>query len=116
MPSNRSLAAAGASVAIVVIAWVSLTLIFDLIFHFHPIFLGVAAGWALRRADGFARGVATTVVTVLLAAIGAVAGTAIIGSAEGSLDPHPFTAAVASFGIAAGIYVLYRPSAERAAG
>ena len=115
MPSIRSLAAAAASIGIVVMAWVSLTLIFDLIFHFHPIFLGVAAGWTLRRFDGPARGVGPVVVLALLSAIGAIAGTAIIEATDGPLDPHGFTAAITGLGIGAGVYIVRRTAGRATA-
>ena len=104
------------AVALVVTMWVSMSLIFDLIFHFHPIFLGVAAGWSLRGAGAPVQGTASILVVVFLSAVGAIAGTAIIESAGGAVDPDGFTAGVTSLGVATGIYLLYRPRARRTTG
>ena len=48
-PSIGTVAATIATVGIVMGLWVSLTLVLNLIFHFHPIVLGLAAGWTQRR-------------------------------------------------------------------
>lgn len=105
------------AVAAVVTMWVSMTHIFDLIFHFHPIFLGVAAGWSLRGVEAPMRGAAPSIlVVVFLSAVGAIVGTAIIESAGGPVDPDAFTAGVTSLGVAAGIFFLHRPWARRTSG
>jgi len=48
-PSIRTVIETIATVGIVMGLWVSLTLALDLIFHFHPIVLGLSAGWMQRR-------------------------------------------------------------------
>ena len=111
VPSIRSVATAVASVAVVVTVWVSMSLTFDLIFHFHPVFLGVVAAWSLRRVDASSRGSASIAVVVVLSALGGIAGTEVIESGGGPVGPDGFTAGVTSLGIAAGIYLLNRPPA-----
>ena len=115
IPSIRSAAAAVVAGAVVVMVWVSMTLVFDLIFHFHPIFLGVAAGWSLRRVDAGAPGAASIALVVFVGAVGAMVGTGIIESAGGPVDPDGFTTGVTTLGIAAGIYLLHRPWPGRTA-
>jgi hypothetical protein len=109
IPSIRSAAAAVVAAAVVITVWVSMTLIFDLIFHFHPIFLGLAAGWSPRRVDAAVPGAASIALVVFVSVLGAIVGTTIIESAGGPVDPDGFTTAVTTLGIAAGIYLLYRP-------
>jgi len=109
-PSIRTVIATIATVGIVMALWVSLTLVLDLIFHFHPIVLGLAAGWTQRRVGGSPRHAWPALWVALLAGSAALAGTAVIDSAGGPLDPPAFTAAMTGLGIAAGAYNFYRPS------
>jgi len=112
-PSIRTVATPMVTIGIVLGLWVSLTLVLDLIFHFHPIVLGLAAGWMQRRVGGSPRHAWPALWLALLAGSAAIAGTAVIDSAGGPLDPPAFTAAMTGLGIAAGAYILYSPSRKQ---
>jgi len=109
-PSIRTVIETIATVGIVMGLWVSLTLALDLIFHFHPIVLGLSAGWMQRRVGGSSRNAGPALLVAFLAGVAAIAGTAVIHSAGAPLDPPGFTAAMTGLGIAAGTYILHRPS------
>jgi hypothetical protein len=109
-PSIRTVIATIATVGIVMGLWVSSTLVLDLIFHFHPTVLGLAAGWMQRRVGGSPRNAGPALWLALLAGSAVIAGTAVIDWVGGPLDPPGFTAAMTGLGIAAGAYILYRPS------
>ena len=84
-PSIRTVATPMVTVGIVLGLWVSLTLVLDLIFHFHPIVLGLAAGWMQRRVGGSPRNAGPALWLALLAGSAVIAGTAVIDSVGGRL-------------------------------
>lgn len=88
--------------------WVGMSYGTDLIWHFHPLLVGPAAGWGHRRARGSAGErrdlAALAAVTASLVALGA----AVIAAGGRGLDPGWLVALVAGAGLAIGLRLLAR--------
>lgn len=97
----------------VVVVWAASTISFDLIFHFHPFFIGAIAGWGLRLVLGPGLSAARVGWILSLAVAGAVGGQLLIEAYEGPIDPLGVVMVVALAGAGVGVYITSRPGRGR---
>lgn len=88
--------------------WVVLSISTGLIFHFHPLLVGVGTAWGLNRT--LARRVDVTAVSmsVLVAAALVTVGAIVITEQGGALDPGWFIALETAVGVALGVAIPRR--------
>ncbi len=101
--SHHPVIAVGAAVAFGLL-WVSMTLRFDLIFHFHPALPGLALGWFLR--EGKRNLVRDSLTVVAAAALVVVSAGLYLDARDAPLDPWWFTILIMGVGIIGGIALV----------
>lgn len=88
--------------------WVGMTYAFDLIFHFHPALVGLAAAWAARRRLGRRGSAVVAAALALVTAAFVAVGAGLIAAGDRPLDPAWLIAVVAAAGFAGGLWMLLR--------